>query len=186
MKRVAAILLMFLSLLIICPGEIFAQKLNHIAIDPKINKEVLLGVCNREGLKSDVFNSYYVEEYASYEPALAFTQKLKQIKPDWHVVVVLGTWCSDSQREVPRFFRIMDECGFPDSMVTMYGIGREKNAGEVDISSLEISLVPTFIFFRKGKEIGRIVESPIETLEKDMLVLLAHPPKPPLPGSSQE
>jgi hypothetical protein len=37
----------------------------------------------------------------------------------------------------------------------------------------DITNVPTFIFYRNGKEINRIVESPVISLEKDMLSILA-------------
>ena len=33
---------------------------------------------------------------------------------------------------------------------------------------LDIELVPTFIFYRNGEELGRIVETPEDTLEKDL------------------
>ena len=39
---------------------------------------------------------------------------------------------------------------------------------EVDIEDLNIELVPTFIIYKKGEEIGRIVETPYDTLEEDI------------------
>jgi len=39
-------------------------------------------------------------------------------------------------------------------------------ANETD--NLDILKVPTIIFYLKGKEIGRIVETPVKSLEKDM------------------
>jgi hypothetical protein len=38
---------------------------------------------------------------------------------------------------------------------------------------LEIYNIPTFIFKKDGKEINRIVEFPIETLEKDIFNILS-------------
>ena len=37
---------------------------------------------------------------------------------------------------------------------------------------LEIGFVPTYIFFRNREEVGRIVENPMQSLEKDMLAIL--------------
>jgi hypothetical protein len=41
-----------------------------------------------------------------------------------------------------------------------------------DVDSLDIELVPTFIFYRKGMEIGRIVETPLQTMEEDIYRIL--------------
>ncbi|MCB0473638.1 MAG: thioredoxin family protein, partial [Flavobacteriaceae bacterium] len=41
---------------------------------------------------------------------------------------------------------------------------------------LNITNVPTFIFYKKGKEIGRFVEYPRETLEKDILAIISGQP----------
>jgi thioredoxin-related protein len=39
-----------------------------------------------------------------------------------------------------------------------------------------ITNVPTFIFYKKGKEIGRFVEFPRETLEKGILKIVSGKP----------
>ena len=49
----------------------------------------------------------------------------------------------------------------------MIAVDRNKEDLNGEVDSLAIELVPTFIFYREGKEIGRIEESPRETLEKD-------------------
>ena len=38
---------------------------------------------------------------------------------------------------------------------------------------MEIELVPTFILDYNGEEIGRIIESPEESLEKDLLRIIS-------------
>jgi len=166
MKGILTMVLMVWSL------TAFSQSMNQVLLDPRIEKEVLMGLCDRSGLKLPVFEAYYTPEYATYAPDAEIISKLKQVGTDWQVHIVLGTWCSDSQREVPRFYRIMDVCGFPEQLITMYGVGRDKQAGESDISDLKVTLVPTFVFFREGKEIGRIIESPLTSLEEDMLGIL--------------
>ena len=167
-----------------CSCAVPPQKFNRVVVDKKSGKEVLIGYCTREGLKGDVFGSYFETEYNSYEPETRIIEKLKSLPGDWTATIVLGTWCSDSHREVPRFFRIMDEAGFQDSQVSLICVDRAKEAEGVDISELGVTLVPTFIFYRKGKEMGRIIETPVETLEMDMLVALARPAVPPTPGKA--
>ena len=85
----------------------------------------------------------------------------------------MGTWCSDSQREVPRFFKILDQLAFNFNNITLIGVNRAKQADNTEVNELNIELVPTIIFFIDGKEIGRIIESPEENLEKDMVKILS-------------
>jgi thiol-disulfide isomerase/thioredoxin len=84
----------------------------------------------------------------------------------------MGTWCSDSRREVPRFLRILDELNFNNELLTINYVDRKKESPEGDISSLDIKYVPTFIFYKGGKEIGRIIETPQITLESDFKNIL--------------
>ena len=51
-------------------------------------------------------------------------------------------------------------------------VDSQKTGGDVDISGLKIEKIPTFIFFKDDKEIGRIVESPEVNIETDLLKIL--------------
>ncbi len=63
----------------------------------------------------------------------------------------------------------MDSIGFKSKKHKIYAVSREKTTPQKAEQGLNITNVPTFIFYKDGKEINRIVEYPIETLEKDML-----------------
>lgn len=151
---------------------VLAQEKNKIIVDEKLNKKVLIGPCDRDGLQSEVFAEYYKKEYGAYELDEANIKKIKALKKGVEIVIVMASWCHDSKEQVPRFFKILDEAGIKDSKLTLIAVNREKTAGETDISTLDIQRVPTFIFYKKGREIGRIVESPTSSLEKDMLLIL--------------
>ncbi len=84
----------------------------------------------------------------------------------------MGTWCSDSRREVPRFYKILDELNYPEEKVELINVDRNKVGIENSVDSLNIELVPTFIIYSKGEEIGRIIETPKESLEKDLAKIL--------------
>jgi len=45
-------------------------------------------------------------------------------------------------------------------------------AEKTKVEKQKIEKIPTFIFIMNGKEIGRIIESPNESLEKDMLKII--------------
>jgi len=91
------------------------------------------------------------------------------------VLLVMGTWCPDSKREMPRFFAIMDGAGLGDAQLTMVGVDRTKKDAEGLTETWGITRVPTFVFLRNGQEVGRVVErTPAgATLEGEIARLLA-------------
>lgn len=102
-----------------------------------------------------------------------FIDMLQRVQEGADAIVFLGTWCSDSERDVPRFLRIADEIGMNEGRYTLYSLDRKMKSPEGLEDNYQVERVPTFIFLRKGKEIGRIVELPKTTLEGDMLNILA-------------
>ncbi len=93
-------------------------------------------------------------------------------KEDLSIQIVLGTWCPDSRREVPRFMKIIDLIDFPSAKITFIGVDNSKQAPVGEYDKLEIERVPTFIFLRNKVEAGRIIENPVTSLEQDMLDIL--------------
>jgi thiol-disulfide isomerase/thioredoxin len=85
----------------------------------------------------------------------------------------MGTWCSDSRRDSPAFFKLMDFLNVKNKKLKLIAMSLEKNTPDSLEKGLEIYNIPTFIFKKDGKEINRIVEFPIETLEKDIFNILS-------------
>jgi thiol-disulfide isomerase/thioredoxin len=103
-----------------------------------------------------------------------FVEMIAPLHKGVEILVVLGTWCGDSKREVPRFWKIADLAGIPPSAIKYYGVDRSKRSADGVTDTFRIEKVPTFIFVKQGMEIGRIVESPKNSIEEDMLVILAN------------
>ncbi len=81
----------------------------------------------------------------------------------------MGTWCSDSKREVPRFYKIIKLINYDENKIELICVDRKKEVTNYDVSNYDIKYVPTFIFLKDEKEIGRIIESPKQKLEEDLL-----------------
>src|SRR5690606_18438893 len=96
---------------------------------------------------------------------------------DFHVTGVqtcaLPIWCEDSQRETPHFYKILDAANFDESKLTLITVSEEKTTPQGYEEGKNITNVPTIIFYKNDKELGRIVEYPIESLEKDMFAILS-------------
>ena len=91
------------------------------------------------------------------------------------MLVIMATWCPDSKREMPRYFAIADAAGLSDAVMTMVGVDRSKKDAEGLTEKWAVTRVPTFVFFRKGQEVGRVVEKvPAgSTLEAEIAKVLA-------------
>jgi hypothetical protein len=161
-----------LTLIISVPSFIAAQDVNRRVADPETGRSILVGYCDREALEMDKFGELFDEYYKLYDPDGEVISKLKQYRDAFDLVIVLGSWCSDSHEQVPRFFKVLDKMKYDQERIEMICVDRNKTGGELDISEYHILYVPTFIIYLNGKEMGRIVESPVRTLEQDLLGIL--------------
>ncbi len=130
-------------------------------------EEMLIGLISRADFLNPPYNEWFKDEYEKYE---VDKNKLPQIKNpnDYNFVIVMGTWCPDSRREVPRFYKIIDQMGVYPQNIKMYAVDRNFKAGKWDVSKFDIERIPTFIVFYQGKELGRIIEKPKKSLEEDL------------------
>lgn len=161
------ILLLVIS--IIAGGlHLSAQSKNKLITDPETNRSVMIGYVDKTGLQKEEFGQYFNSQYEIYAVSEKMVKKLSGKMADVAVTIVLGTWCSDSKIQVPRFFKLLDAIKYPAANLTMIAVDSRKEALVVDVKQFNIELVPTFIFYRNGNEIGRIVESPKKSFEKDL------------------
>lgn len=156
-----------------------AQEINKKIEDPNRHKQVMLNNCTREGLVTfPEFKASYDANYANYKTDSTSLEELGKLIKGKKVTIVLGTWCGDSKYQVPNFLKIMDDLKVAEDKIRIIAVDGTKQAENGLIDGLNITRVPTFIFYdKKDVEVGRITERPTETLEKDMLKALAAKPK---------
>ena len=99
----------------------------------------------------------------------------KRLK-EYKILAFMGTWCGDSKREVPHFYKILDAIDYPMDNLTMIAVDNTrdnyKKSPTGEEKGHDIIKVPTFILLKDGKEVNRIVESPKVTLEKDLKAIV--------------
>ncbi len=169
MKNILTVLIVLFAM------QAGAQELNKKIEDPTRHKQVMLNECTRAGITSFAeFKESYDPNYAAYKPDSTTFADLSKLLKGKKVTIVLGTWCGDSKYQVPHFLKIMDGLKIDEDKIKFIAVDGTKHAENGLIDSLKITNVPTFIFTdKKGIEVGRITERPNETLEKDMLKVLA-------------
>jgi thiol-disulfide isomerase/thioredoxin len=102
----------------------------------------------------------------------AFVPLIKNSYAGERVVVVFGPWCGDSKRELPKFLKLVDAAGILTDSVRLYAVDRSKKSDDGLTEQYHIERVPTFIFEKEGREVGRIVEVPKMTMAADVLSIL--------------
>lgn len=134
----------------------------------------LVGQFERKQLESRaIFNAWFSENYKNYDIDSATLDALKAIpKKNITFKVIMGTWCSDSRRDVPRFAKIMDTLKIDAHAIEYFALDSSKLSPEKIEDTYTISHVPTFIVFKDGAELNRIVEMSVLTLEEDLLNIL--------------
>jgi thiol-disulfide isomerase/thioredoxin len=134
----------------------------------------LLGYFDPARLKSEPYSEWYIKGYDEYEFNPEGLNKLLELNRDnLSVKVVMGTWCSDSRKQIPRLMRILDIWQFPVTGLTFIGVDDKKHSPVDELSSLNIQRVPTIIIYKNNIEAGRIIESPVTSLEQDMVNIIS-------------
>jgi len=113
------------------------------------------------------------EGYDRFQPESDMIDALKsKLGKDMKIDVYLGLWCPDSANNVPPFLKILNQLGA--SVPVRYFSVERKSSREVRyyVDKVKVDRVPTFIFFRGEREVGRIVENPKVSLLEDMLAIV--------------
>jgi len=100
-------------------------------------------------------------------------EQLRQIESwpdDLHIDIYFGTWCHDSQREVPKILNILNKNKAISSQ--LIALDYEKNDPQGLAKSMGVKYTPTFIVSIGNNELGRIIERPTQTLVADITKML--------------
>lgn len=151
-----------------------AQLLNQKLSNDKNGEIILIGECTADAFKEDPFSSWYNEEYSSYKYDMdkKVIDSLKPFVKKIHITLIMGTWCSDSRLHIPHMMALLDYLNFPQDKLTIIAVDRNKNAATLPTDYLNIIHIPTLIIFEGEKELGRIIESPVNSLEEDLVAIV--------------
>ncbi len=133
-------------------------------------KDILIGKGHRSDLEKKYYNEWFDANYRDYKPDVQIIDKLKPVINNFKIVIVMGTWCPDSRKQVPVLFKVLYEAGNrqnPD----IYFVPRKYKSYK-PAKSYKIIRVPTIIVYRNDKEKGRIIESPMKSIEADLLKIM--------------
>ncbi len=142
---------------------------------PKTNlDDTYVGLLTEQDLRSsDSTRVWFEPAYEAYTPNQSALQTIAEHISDYKIVVFMGTWCPDSHRELPKFYKILDETGFDQDQLTVYALDEYKSSKANYEKGYDIAHVPTIIFFKDGQEVNRFVEYAQESIAKDMAKIVS-------------
>lgn len=138
----------------------------------------LVGIAKKNSFQQEPYASEWFNDYYShYETDKNVIKQLSSLLKDITIKGFMGTWCDDSRREIPNFYKVLDEAGFNYKNLEMVTVNRQKKANGLE-QGFNVLRVPTFIFYKNGKEIGRFVEHTVNgnSIEGDFLKILSGKP----------
>lgn len=156
---------------ILVTTSLFAQNpIQEIKLDT--GEQILLGTITKEDLQTGTYADWFTAYYTEYKTDDLRISEFQKALKKFHILLFMGTWCSDSQREVPRILKILEKADFPEDQIKIVALDKRDEFYKMSPGGeewgLAINLIPTIIFLKEGKEAGRIVEIPINSLEEDI------------------
>lgn len=132
--------------------------------------EDIIGTTSAEEVRTEhrIFDIYTKR----YQPDSTAVLYLSEIKNPIDISIIFGTWCHDTKKHLPSFFKIIEEASNPNLTVSYIGISRDKKQPEGTYERFNLTNTPTFIIYYEEKEIGRIVEQPDLRLEEELVEII--------------
>ncbi len=135
-------------------------------------QDILVGYGSRADLNKIPYKNWFEKNYRSYPADSSTIERLKKHINNFDFKVVMGTWCPDSRKQVPVLFAVLDVAGYTHKQIPILFVPRKYKNYRV-AKPFGLKRVPTIIVYQSGKEIGRIIEYPMESLEKDLLKIIS-------------
>jgi tetratricopeptide (TPR) repeat protein len=127
----------------------------------------LLGMIQISDLEKEPYQEWFKKDIdQNYE--IESVDGLSDLK----VKIFIGTWCGDTRRWLPEFMKFWNDNNLPQENLSLIALHNEsaqyKKSPDGEEVGMNIHRVPTFIFYEGDKEVGRIVESPLNDLRTDI------------------
>ncbi|NJY61638.1 thioredoxin family protein [Salinimicrobium sp. CDJ15-81-2] len=132
--------------------------------------DLLIGEIERDDLQEEF---WFDPMYKSYKPNKDALQVIRENINDYEIKMYMGTWCADSQREVPKFYKLLDLSSYNMDDLEVIAVREDKTLPDDSQQQDDVKYVPTIIFSKNGKEVGRFVEYPQEEFEDDIAKIVS-------------
>jgi hypothetical protein len=136
-------------------------------------ENILIGHTNKKDLDNAKLFPWYYYGKRAYQVNDSVCTLLKPYTDSVSVLIIAGTWCGDTQIEMPKAFRLFEKLNINDSLIDIQLQNRKKQNPFFNAKAIQVKAIPCFIFYEQGREIGRIIEHPEKSFELDLLTILS-------------
>lgn len=98
--------------------------------------------------------------------------QLDQINQATTIKAFFGTWCHDSQREIPELLRVMQSVNNPQLTFKLITLDHNKQDSAGLAQKAAIRYTPTIIVYQHEKELGRIVEKTPKPMAQELIDII--------------
>ena len=70
--------------------------------------DLLIGSIDKNDLQQAPHSAWFDPMYQSYKPNQKALETIRENINDYNIKMFMGTWCADSQLEVPKFYKLLD------------------------------------------------------------------------------
>jgi tetratricopeptide (TPR) repeat protein len=138
---------------------------------------ILAGHCSISSMQAANYKEWFDKNYNEYKVDSSVVPAIKPLLQNKTIEIFLGSWCGDSKREVPRMLKVLEAASFDTANIKIIFVDNAlnvyKQSPQHEEKGKNIHHVPTFIVYENDKELNRIVETPVVSLEKDLLSILS-------------
>lgn len=171
-------LIVLAALTISCGNTVRKTNIEKSATDQieeaDLQKDMLLGNFEKKDLQQKPFSQWFEPRYDKFSPQTAEMETIKENIGNYDIKVLMGTWCGDSKREVPKLIKILDQADYNFDNAEMVAVDYDKKTPSKIEEELNVHRVPTIIFYKDGKEVNRFVEySQGESIEEDIAKIVS-------------
>ncbi len=162
--------LKIILILLALSSSLASQDIESLPCDPKDNMPIILGLTTRDMILKHraVFSSS--ESLIKLSPETI--NRWKNIDRDIRIIIVFGSWCSDSHANLPGILAL-DKIKNTRVKIDYIGVGRSKEINSQDwprsLPRQSLTLVPTLWIFDNIDGVwnlnGSIVENPTDRLK---------------------
>jgi thiol-disulfide isomerase/thioredoxin len=114
----------------------------------------------------------FKESAAEYAPNAEAVRFLASVKDSVQLVVFFGSWCPVCAEEVPKLIKTVDSAGNGRIQVRFIGVSEDLKEPHEALKKFSVSATPSLLVIQNGRELGRIVEHPEDTIEGDLVSII--------------
>ncbi|WP_223668573.1 TlpA family protein disulfide reductase [Kangiella shandongensis] len=163
----AVSLLLFFSLITACTTQSQTETANHHSrFSQHVDAE---GVISIEALQMG-YPIFRVKR--EYQPANNSIQQFNALEQPTSIKAFFGTWCHDSQREIPDLITFYHSLDNPKVKLTLIALDRSKSDRAGLAAKANVKYTPTIVVSQNGQELGRIIEKSDGPMDRELLSIL--------------